>query len=59
MFLNTYNGKVFSGAWVTIELEKHDLVTSPLMPLTTDTALIFAARSQSALDRLCFQQDTN
>ncbi|MEO1816338.1 MAG: class I SAM-dependent methyltransferase [Acetobacterium sp.] len=55
MFLNTYNGKVFSGAWVIAELEKHDLVTSPLMPLATDTALIFAARSQSVLERLCLK----
>ena len=54
MFLNTYNGKVFSGAWVIAELEKHDLVTSPLMPLATDTALIFAARSQKLLDNLHF-----
>lgn len=55
MFLNTYNGKVFSGTWVMAELEKNDLVTSPLIPLATDTALIFAARSQSVLEPLCLK----
>nr|WP_320025250.1 class I SAM-dependent methyltransferase [uncultured Acetobacterium sp.] len=50
MFLNTYNGKVFSGAWVINELEKNHLSVTPLIPLETDTAVIFAAKSPSILD---------
>ena len=52
MMLNTYNGKVFSGAWVIAELKKNQLLTSSLIPLETDTALIFAAKSSKALDCL-------
>ena len=52
MMLNTYNGKVFSGKWVLDELAKNDLATTPLIPLATDTALIFGARSEAVLDRL-------
>ncbi|WP_423055433.1 class I SAM-dependent methyltransferase [Acetobacterium carbinolicum] len=55
MFLNTYNGKVFFGAWVIAELKKSDLLTSSLIPLATDTALIFAARSQMVLDTIYFK----
>jgi 2-polyprenyl-3-methyl-5-hydroxy-6-metoxy-1,4-benzoquinol methylase len=49
MFLNTFNGKVFSGKWVIAELLKNQLATTPLIPLTTDTAVIFAACSPEAL----------
>lgn len=52
MMLNTYNGKVFSGAWVINELKRNQLATTSLIPLETDTALIFAARSSRVLDRL-------
>ena len=50
MFLNTYNGKVFSGAWVINELKKNHLAVSSLIPLETDTALIFAGKSATILD---------
>lgn len=52
MMLNTYNGKVFSGKWVIDELARNSLATTPLIPLTTDTALIFGARSEAVLDGL-------
>jgi len=52
MMLNTYNGKVFSGSWVIDELHKNHLATTSLIPLETDTALIFAARSAQVLDNL-------
>ena len=52
MMLNTYNGKVFSGAWVINELKRNQLATTSLIPLETDTALIFAAKSSRALDHL-------
>jgi len=50
MFINTYNGKVFSSEWVINELRKNELAVSPLIPLATDTALIFAAKSDAILD---------
>ena len=50
MFLNTYNGKVFSGDWVIDQLKKNHLSVSALIPLATDTALIFAAKSAAILD---------
>jgi predicted metal-binding protein/2-polyprenyl-3-methyl-5-hydroxy-6-metoxy-1,4-benzoquinol methylase len=52
MMLNTYNGKVFPGKWVIEELAKNSLATTPLIPLATDTALIFGARSEAVLDGL-------
>ncbi|KNZ40672.1 DUF2284 domain-containing protein [Acetobacterium bakii] len=52
MMLNTYNGKVFSGAWVIEELNKNHLATTSLIPLETDTALIFAAKISKVLDHL-------
>lgn len=51
MLLNTYNGKVFSGRWVIDTLLHNQLSVSPLIPLETDTALIFAAKSPSLLKR--------
>jgi len=52
MMLNTYNGKVFSGAWVIDELNKNLLATTSLIPLETDTALIFGAKSLQTLKNL-------
>jgi predicted metal-binding protein/precorrin-6B methylase 2 len=49
MFINTYNGKVFPGKWVREELARLGLCTTELIPLATDTALIFAARDEQAL----------
>ncbi|MEG1693803.1 MAG: DUF2284 domain-containing protein [Eubacterium sp.] len=52
MFINTYNGKVFDSRWVTSELKKNNLCTTALIPLSTDTAVIFASKQASALDNL-------
>ncbi|MBC3795657.1 methyltransferase [Acetobacterium tundrae] len=52
MLLNTYNGKVFSGAWVIDTLRKSGLSTTPLIPLETDTALIFGTKSSSLIENL-------
>ncbi|HWJ03713.1 MAG TPA: methyltransferase, partial [Verrucomicrobiae bacterium] len=43
MFVNTYNGKVFSHQWVLKQLFNLNLNTTELIPLKTDTALIIAA----------------
>lgn len=44
MFINTYNGKIFSQTWVRQELVGVKLFTTELIPLATDTAVIFAAK---------------
>lgn len=49
MFINTYNGKVFPGKWVREELARLGLSATELIPLATDTALIFAAKDEQAL----------
>ncbi|WP_195270581.1 5-hydroxy-benzimidazole O-methyltransferase BzaC [Eubacterium sp. 1001713B170207_170306_E7] len=52
MFINTYNGRVFESKWVDQTLKNYRLSTTGLIPLQTDTAVIFAARAQDTLDRL-------
>ncbi|ODA42261.1 DUF2284 domain-containing protein [Desulfosporosinus sp. BG] len=44
MFINTYNGRTFSQAWVREQLAMSKLHTTELIPLETDTAVIFAAK---------------
>ncbi|WKY48705.1 class I SAM-dependent methyltransferase [Eubacteriaceae bacterium ES3] len=44
MLLNTYNGKVFSAAWVIEQLQSLSMITSPIIPLETDTAVILAGK---------------
>ncbi|MDO4289050.1 MAG: DUF2284 domain-containing protein [Eubacterium sp.] len=52
MFINTYNGKVFDSKWVLKTLKEQGLKTTSLLPLKTDTAVIFAAKGQAALEAL-------
>ena len=52
MFINTYNGIVFNSKWVDRTLKNSGLSTTGLIPLQTDTAVIFAARESAALDSL-------
>ncbi len=52
MLVNTYNGRVFSKAAVKEELTRQGLLTTQLIPLEGDTALIAASRSQAVLDVL-------
>ena len=49
MFINTYNGRVFSGTWVREQLAMSKLYTTELIPLVTDTALIFAVKDENTL----------
>lgn len=55
MFINTYNGKVFPGKWVREELARPGLCTTELIPLATDTALIFAAKEEQVLAGLSLE----
>lgn len=52
MFINTYNGKLFSQQWIRDQLTSLKLCTSKLVPLPSDTALIFASKSQTSLSVL-------
>ena len=52
MFVNTYNGMIFSEKWVRDKLSGLGLHTTGLIPLKTDTALIIASKSGSKLSDL-------
>ena len=52
MFINTYNGRIFSQAWVREQLAMSKLYTTELIPLETDTAMIFAAKDETKLASL-------
>lgn len=58
MFINTYNGKVFSQKWVREQLSCLKLYSTELIPLETDTAVIFAARSENNLANLSLNTQT-
>jgi len=52
MFINTYNGKVFSQKWVRDQLARLKLFSTGLIPLKTDTGVIFAAKNEDSLAAL-------
>jgi predicted metal-binding protein/2-polyprenyl-3-methyl-5-hydroxy-6-metoxy-1,4-benzoquinol methylase len=52
MFINTYNGRVFSSKWVMQELNRLQLYKTELIPLATDTAVIFAAKDEKILNTI-------
>ncbi|HWP97964.1 MAG TPA: class I SAM-dependent methyltransferase [Syntrophomonadaceae bacterium] len=54
MFMNTYNGMVYSEKWVGDQLVLRKLYRTGLIPLTTDTAVIFAAKTEKSMEHLCF-----
>lgn len=52
MFINTYNGKTFSQAWVREQLTRFQLHPTGLIPLASDTGVIFAAKNKKNLAKL-------
>jgi predicted metal-binding protein/ubiquinone/menaquinone biosynthesis C-methylase UbiE len=52
MFINTYNGRVFSGRYVSEELERLKLHMTDLIPLGSDTAMLIASKKEEGLARL-------
>ncbi|MFZ3101701.1 MAG: methyltransferase dimerization domain-containing protein [Desulfitobacteriaceae bacterium] len=56
MFVNTFNGKVYGAEWVREQLEQRKLYVTELLPLGTDTALIFAAKAAESLQNLCLRR---
>lgn len=53
MFINTHNGRVFPGKSVQEELRRLGLSCTDLVPLKTDTAVLFGAQKGSGLAPLC------
>lgn len=58
MFVNTFNGKVFEAQWVREQLELRDLCVTELLPLGSDTALIFAAKDAGSLKNLALDRES-
>ena len=52
MFINTYNGKVFSQRWVREELERLRLSATGFISLRTDTGLVIASQDADSLAAL-------
>jgi predicted metal-binding protein len=52
MFINTFNGRVFSGKYVREQLLHRGLSCTELVPLKSDTAVLFASKDKTALDAL-------
>ncbi len=49
MLINTYNGRVFSSSMINAEMARLNLHTTGLVPLTTDTAVVFAGKDKQSL----------
>ena len=58
MLINTYNGRTFPATWVKEQLAMSKLYTTELIPLETDTALIFAAKNEQTLTSLRLDAST-
>lgn len=52
MMVNTYNGRAYSAAWVKEQCEAAGLAATAPVPLSTDTAVVFAAADPKVLARL-------
>jgi predicted metal-binding protein/predicted O-methyltransferase YrrM len=58
MLINTYNGKVFSAKWTCDRLEERGLHPTGLIPLESDTGVIFAGKDTEAISRLLIDSVT-
>ncbi|MDA8089108.1 MAG: DUF2284 domain-containing protein [Nitrospiraceae bacterium] len=56
MFINTFNGMVFSYDALKKELEDTGLSVAGLAPLESDTALVFASKDLISLQKLCLDK---
>jgi predicted metal-binding protein len=52
MFINTFNGRVFSSRSVQTHLRQLGLSFTDLLPLQTDTAVLFASKDKAAIRSL-------
>lgn len=53
MFVNTYNGKVYSASRLEEQLTNRQLYLTELLPLVSDTAVLIAGKSPESLQNLC------
>lgn len=58
MLVNTFNGRVFSVRWLREELAGRKLAVTELLPLASDTALLFASKDAACLAALCLEGKT-
>lgn len=56
MLINTYNGKVFKGEWISRLFEKENFYCSAIIPLKTDTAVIFASKTLQIISSLTIDE---
>lgn len=56
MLVNTYNGKVYSSAWVQQQLKDAGLTVTDWIPLASDTAVLIAAKQPDKLAELCISK---
>jgi 5-hydroxybenzimidazole methyltransferase len=52
MFINTFNGRVFSSKSVQVQLLRLGLCCTDLVPLQTDTAVLFASKDKAVIHSL-------
>ncbi len=52
MFINTYNGRVLPAGHVRAELQRLGVAETVLMPLQSDTAVLFASRNPATIGAL-------
>jgi len=53
MFINTHNGRVFPAKAIQGQLRRLGLSCTDLVPLGSDTAVLFGAHQESGLESLC------
>ena len=52
MLVNTYNGRAYASTWIRQKLAQNGLASTGLVPLPSDTALVFASADSAVLDAL-------
>ncbi len=58
MLINTFNGKVFPAKWTCDRLRERGLILTDLIPLESDTGVIFAGKNAEAISRLLIDRVT-
>ena len=53
MLANTYNGRVYTAAWLRQQLQSNGLNVTELVPLQSDTGVLVAAKQPERLADLC------
>jgi predicted metal-binding protein/2-polyprenyl-3-methyl-5-hydroxy-6-metoxy-1,4-benzoquinol methylase len=56
MLVNTFNGQVFSIHWIREKLQELGLAVTEMVPLASDTSLLFGAKSAEGLKELALDK---